>query len=46
LTAEQEAAIRVLAGTRSLRSIAAEFAVSHETVRSIVRCRADGAGAA
>ena len=37
LTAEQESAIRALAGTRSLRSLAADFGVSHETVRGVLR---------
>ncbi|CAA9552482.1 MAG: hypothetical protein AVDCRST_MAG49-1878 [uncultured Thermomicrobiales bacterium] len=37
LTPEQEAAIRALAGIRSLRSLAAEFGVSHETVRAALR---------
>ncbi|HZA92584.1 MAG TPA: hypothetical protein VE420_08150 [Gemmatimonadales bacterium] len=37
LTPEQELAIRVLAGTKSLRSLAAEFGVSHETIRAVVR---------
>ncbi len=36
LTSEQEAAIRALAGTKSLRSLAAEFGVSHETVRAVL----------
>ena len=37
LTAEQESEVRSLAGTRSLRSLAAQFGVSHETVRAILR---------
>ena len=37
LTAEQEASIRALAGTRSLRSLATEFGVSRETIRTVVR---------
>jgi hypothetical protein len=37
LTPAQESAIRALVGTRSLRALAAEFRVSHETVRSILR---------
>ncbi len=37
LTSAQEAEIRALAATRSLRSLAAEFGVSHETVRSVLR---------
>ncbi len=36
LTPADETAIRVLAGTESLRSLAADFGVSHETVRAIV----------
>jgi transposase len=47
LTAEQEAAIRALVATKSLRSLADEFGVSHETVRKVVRGRqAAGAGRA
>jgi hypothetical protein len=34
LAPEQEAVIRALAGTRSVRSLTAEFGVSHETVRT------------
>ena len=48
LAADQEAAIRSLAGTRSLRSLAADFGVSHETVRAVLRereCRLGGAAA-
>jgi hypothetical protein len=37
LTLAQEAEIRMLAGTRSLRSLAADFGVSHETVRAVLR---------
>ena len=37
LTPAREAAIRALAGTRSLRSLAADFGVSHETVRAVLR---------
>ena len=37
LTPEDEAHIRAFAGTRSLRSLAAEFGVSHETVRSVLQ---------
>ena len=37
LTHEQEAAIRAGAGNRSLRELAAEFGVSHETVRAVLR---------
>jgi DNA-binding NarL/FixJ family response regulator len=35
LTPQQEAAIRAHAGTKSLRALAAEFGVSHETVRIV-----------
>jgi hypothetical protein len=37
LTLEQEAGIRALAATKSLRALAAEFSVSHETIRAICR---------
>jgi hypothetical protein len=37
LAPEQESTIRALARTKSLRSLAADFGVSHETVRSICR---------
>ena len=37
LTPEQESAIRALASTRSLRSLAVDFGVSHETIRAVVR---------
>jgi len=37
LTPEQEAAIRAVAGTRSLRSLATDFGVSHETIRAVLR---------
>ena len=36
LTSADESAIRAFAGTRSLRSLAADFGVSHETVRAIL----------
>ena len=36
LTPAQESAIRALAHTKSLRSLAADFGVSHETVRAIL----------
>ena len=36
LTADQEPAIRNLAGTKSLRSLAAYFGVSHETIRAVL----------
>ena len=39
LTVEQHAAIRALAATKSLRSLAADFGVSHETIRAVLlRC--------
>ena len=37
LAPEQEAAIRASAADRSLRSLAAEFGVSHETIRATLR---------
>ena len=37
LSAEERVAIRVLASTKSLRSLAADFGVSHETVRRVLR---------
>jgi hypothetical protein len=37
LTAEQEAAIRALAGTKTHRSLTVEFGVSHESVRATLR---------
>ena len=37
LTSEQEAAIRASGGNRTLRELAAEFGVSHETIRSVAR---------
>jgi DNA-binding GntR family transcriptional regulator len=37
LTPVQEASIQSLAATRSLRSLAADFGVSHETVRRAIR---------
>jgi hypothetical protein len=37
LTAHQESAIRVLAGTRRLRSLAADFGVSNEAIRAVLR---------
>ena len=37
LSPEQEAAIRREASDRTLRDLAAEFGVSHETVRAICR---------
>jgi hypothetical protein len=37
LTLEQESAIRALTGMKSLRSLAAQFGVSHETIRAVVR---------
>ncbi len=44
LSAEQEAAIGAEAGTRSLRELAAEFGVSHETIRAVLRERRDHSG--
>ena len=41
LSLDQESAIRVLAQTKSLRSLAADFGVSHETVRRVVLRNAD-----
>ena len=35
LTTEQESVIRAMATTKSLRSLAADFGVSHETIRAI-----------
>jgi hypothetical protein len=37
LTPVQEASIQSLAATKSLRSLSAEFGVSHETVRRVIR---------
>jgi hypothetical protein len=37
LAPDQEAAIRALAGSKSLRSFAADFGVSHETIRKVLR---------
>ena len=37
LSAEQAAAIRRQAGDRTLRELAAEFGVSHETIRTVLR---------
>ena len=37
LSPDQEAAIRRLAAAKSLRELAAEFGVSHETVRAVLR---------
>ena len=37
LTETERRAIRALAATRSLRELAAEFGVSHETVRAVLR---------
>jgi len=39
LTSVDDAEIRALAATKSLRSLAADFGVSHETIRSFIqRC--------
>jgi DNA-binding CsgD family transcriptional regulator len=37
LTASQKATIRAMGNNRSLRELAAEFGVSHETVRTVLR---------
>jgi hypothetical protein len=37
LASDQVATIRALAGTKSLRSLAADFNVSHETIRTALR---------
>ena len=37
LTSADESAIRAFAGTRSLRALAADFGVNHETVRAVLR---------
>ena len=37
LSPEQEAVIRAVAGTKSLRALAADVGVSHETVRAVLR---------
>ena len=37
LTSAQESTIRALAGTKSLRSLAADFSVSLETVRAVLQ---------
>ena len=37
LSPEQEVALRCLAPGRSLRDLATEFGVSHETVRAVLR---------
>ena len=42
LTPEDETHVRALAATRSLRSLVAEFGVSHETVRATVRRSRNG----
>ncbi len=39
LTDAERRAIRVLAASRSLRDVAADFGVSHETVRAVLRYR-------
>jgi lambda repressor-like predicted transcriptional regulator len=36
LTCEQEAKIRSLSATKSLRALAVEFGVSHETIRTVL----------
>ena len=42
LTPTEESKIRALAATKSLRSLAADFGVSHETVRGVFLLEADG----
>ena len=37
LSSEQEAVIRSEAGNRTLRELAAQFGVSHETIRTVLR---------
>jgi hypothetical protein len=37
LSSEQEAVIRGEAGTQTLRELAAEFGVSHESIRTVLR---------
>jgi DNA-directed RNA polymerase sigma subunit (sigma70/sigma32) len=37
LSSQQEATIRSQSGTRTLRELAAEFGVSHETIRTVLR---------
>ncbi len=37
LSPDQESAIHILARTKSLRAVAADFGVSHETVRRAIR---------
>ena len=44
LSSEQESAIRGEAGNRTLRSLAADFGVSHETIRAVVRQDRKAAG--
>jgi len=44
LNEEERRAIQALAQTRSLRALAAEFGVSHETVRAVVRAPTVDAG--
>jgi hypothetical protein len=39
LTTDQDTTIRALAGTKSLRTLAADFDVSHETIRAVIRER-------
>jgi hypothetical protein len=39
LTPSQEAEIVALAATKSLRSLAADFGVSHETVRTVLQAK-------
>jgi hypothetical protein len=42
VTAEQKATIRSQAGNRTLRALAADFGVSHETIRTVLRWEVPG----
>ncbi len=42
LTLDQQAAIQANAANRTLRELAAEFEVSHETVRAVLRGQSAG----
>ena len=43
LLPEQVTTIRALAGSKSLRALAADFGVSHETIRALLRQTTDAA---
>ena len=43
LTAEERRAVHSVASSRSLRDLATEFGVSHETVRAVLRAAVRGA---